>query len=67
VRLKRGVELCVGKVWSDIGWIERNRRILTTVEPGTIMPPSDPAISDAIDEASVRPCRPSVAIEKVDQ
>jgi len=31
------------------------------------MPPSDPAISDAIDEASERQCRPSVAIERVDQ
>ena len=65
--LKRGVEVRVGKVWSDVGRIETNRSILTTLESGTIMPPSDPAISDAIDEASVRPCRPSVAIEKVDQ
>jgi hypothetical protein len=54
-------------VWSAVGWIERNRSILTTLEPGTIMPPSDLAIYDAIDEASVRQCRPSAAIERGDQ
>jgi len=51
---------------SEEGWNESNGSILTTLEPVAIMPPGYLAASGTSGWASVRGCRPSVAIKTAD-